>query len=153
MRRIALVVAIVTATWLLTPATQAHADDDQVAAQISSALAAAPGGTQTAWNQVTWPDGAILTAETASASARASASSCTTGKFCAYTDLNGSGSHLDFATCLSSNSVAALPQVRSISNARASGTVTGRNGNTVVVTLRSGLTKNVTKTITKVVCA
>ncbi len=154
MRRIPFLVAIVTAaTLLITPATRALADNDQVTAQVNYALARVPGGTQTSPNQVIWPDGTILTVDTGNSVARAAAASCASGKFCAYADLNGAGSHLDFATCPSANSVAALPQVRSIANARSSGTVTGRNGSTVIVTVNPGTTKNVTKTIDRVVCA
>lgn len=135
--------------------TVAHADDGDVNPQIAYALQMAPGGVQTAWNQVTWPDGTILTVEptVTAAHAAAVASTCASGKFCAYTDLNGAGSHLDFSTCPSTNGVSALPQVFSISNHRSSGTVTGRKGSTVIVTVAPGATKNVTKTIDKVVCA
>lgn len=135
----------------LTPAATATAADTGVGDEIAYALEHAPGGAQTAWNQITWPDGTTLTVE--DPSSRAAAASCTAGKFCAYSGLNASGSHLDFTTCPSTNSVSALPQVRSISNARSSGTVTGRNGTTVIVTVPTSTTKNVTKTIDKVVCA
>lgn len=153
MNKLCWVGAIVAGTSLLAclgapPASAAGNDVDD---EIAYALEHARGGMQTAWNQITWPDGTTLTIE--EPIGRAAAASCTTGKFCAYSGLNASGSHLDFTTCPSTNSVSALPQVRSISNARNSATVTGRNGGTLVVTVPTGATKNVTKTIDKVVCA
>lgn len=155
MRRITLLAALLVTASALTIPTTAHADDGDVNLQIAYALQMAPGGVQTAWNQVTWPDGTILTVQSTSSYARslAAASTCPSGKFCAYTDLNGAGSHLDFSTCPSTNAVSALPRVFSISNNRSSGTVTGRKGSTVIVTVTPGATKNVTKTIDKVVCA
>lgn len=153
MHRISLLVALLLTAGTLALPTAVSADDG-VRSQIAYALQAAPGGTQTARNQVTWPDGTVLTVETAASPTRAAAaSSCPSGKFCAFTDLNGAGTHLDFSACPSTNSVAALIRVWSITNARSSGTVTGRNGSTVVVTVNPGATKNVTKTIDKVVCA
>jgi len=155
MHRLTLLVVLLTTTSTFMIPTTAQADDSDVSEQVSYALQVAPGGVQTAWNQVTWPDGTILTVEPTTRLARAAAvaSTCPSGKFCAFSDINGGGSHLDFTACPSSNSVAALPQVFSISNARSSVTVTGRKGSTVIVTVNAGATKNVTKTIDKVVCA
>lgn len=155
MHRLTLLAALLAVTSTLMIPTTAHADDSDVSSQISYALQMSPGGVQTAWNQVTWPDGTILTVEPTTSLARTAAavSTCPSGKFCAFSDINGAGSHLDFTACPSSNSVAALPQVFSISNARSSGTVTGRKASTVIVTVNPGATKNVTKTIDKVVCA
>lgn len=154
MHRPSLLAALLITASALTIPTAAQADGGDVSSQIAYALKATPGGVQTAWNQVTWPDGTILTAEptTPIARAAAAASTCPSGKFCAFTDLNGAGSHLDFSACPSSNSVSALPQVFSISNARNSGIVTGRKGSTTIVTVNPGATKNVTKSIDKVAC-
>jgi len=155
MHRITLFVALVVAASTVAIPTSAYADDGDVSSQIAYALQMAPGGEQTDWNQVTWPDGTIFTAEptTPLARAAAAASTCPAGKFCAFTDLNGAGSHLDFGACPSSNRVSALPQVFSIRNSRSSGTVTGRKGSTLIVTVAPGSIKNVTKTIDRVTCA
>ena len=135
------------------PATAAFAAES-VDDQISYALAAVPGGTQTAWNQVTWPDGTTFIAEDTDGSPTpAAATNCSSGKFCAHSEIHGAGSRLEFSTCPSTNGVSALPRVRSVSNARTSGTVTGLNGTTIIVTVAPATTKNVTKTINKVNCA
>lgn len=152
MRRPALFAILILAASVLTAPNAAFADDG-VSAQISYALKNAPGGIQTAWNQVAWPDGAVLTVEPTTSARAAATAMCAAGKFCAFAKAGGAGTHLDFTSCPSSNSVAALPQVLSITNARSSGTVTGRNGSTVVVTVSPATTKNVTKTIDRVVCA
>lgn len=152
MHRLSLLTALlITASTLAVP-TPVSADDG-VNSQIAYALEIEPGGVQTAWNQVTWPDGTTLTVEPTTTTRAASTAMCAAGKFCAFDRAGGAGTHLDFTTCPSTNSVAALPQVLSITNARSSGTVTGRKGSTVIVTVNPGATKNVTKTIDKVVCA
>jgi hypothetical protein len=153
MHRLPLFAALLfTASTLAVPTAASAADG--VTSQIAYALQMAPGGVQTSWNQVTWSDGAVLTVEPTNILARASATStCPSGKFCAFTDLNGAGTHLDFSACPSSNGVGALTRVWSIANARSSGTVTGRSGSSIVVTVSPGAVKNVTKVVDKVVCA
>lgn len=153
MHRISLLIALIVTASILSIPTAAFADDG-VDTQITYALQMAPGGVQTAWNEVAWADGTILTVAPASATAyAAAAAACPSGRFCAFSDPNGTGSRLQFTTCPSSNSVAALPQVLSITSARSSGTVTGRKGSTVIVTVNPGTTKNVTKAIDRVACA
>lgn len=152
MRRVSLFIALlVTAATLAVP-TAAFADDN-ASSQVAYALEMAPGGIQTAWNRVVWPDGTVLTVEPSNTARAGATATCASGKFCAFANAGGAGTHLDFSSCPSSNSVAALPQVLSITNARSSGTVTGRMGSNIVVTVNHGATKNVTKTIDKVVCA
>lgn len=127
---------------------------DPVQNQISHALAAVPGGVQTARNQVLWPNGTLLVVpDNDTALTTAASATCPSGRFCAHSQAAGAGARLEFSTCPSTNSVAALTAVRSISNARTSKTVTGRSGSTIVVTVAAGVTKNVTKTIDKLVCA
>lgn len=129
---------------------------DPVQEQVSYALATVPNGVQTAWNQVVWPDGTLLVVPDGDPflpTPAAAAATCPSGKFCAHSQPTGAGARLEFSACPSTNSLAALTSVRSISNARSSGTVTGRKGSTIVVTATAGSTKNVTKTIDQLVCA
>lgn len=139
---------------VLVPALQAHALSS-TDAQIAHAMAAVPGGVQSSPNEVVWPDGSrlVVVGNDPWGPTPAAATACPTGKFCAYANTNGTGTRLEFTACPSSNSLAALEATLSIANARSSGTVTGRNGSTIVVTAAAGTTKNVTKTIDKLVCA
>lgn len=123
--------------------------------QITYAMTAVPDGVQSGPNEVVWPDGSrlVVVSDDDAQPTPAAAGTCPTDKFCAYNKTNGTGTRLEFTACPSTNSLAALDVTRSIANSRSTGTVTGRNGTTIVVTAAPGTTKNVTKVIDKLVCA
>lgn len=122
--------------------------------RVNAALAEVPGGVQTAWNEVSWDDGAVvLTLAPEGVATAAAVGSCASGTFCAYAKVGYTGTKLTFSTCTSGLSVAALPQVRSIANARSSGTVSAYNGSTLVTTVAAGTGKNTAGTITSLSCS
>lgn len=137
-------------------------------AEVSYALEAMPGGVLTAPNEVTWPDGTVLVvvpdgravdvaggrvSKPGKVAAPSLASSaCPSGKFCAHSALDGTGTRLEFQTCPSTNSLAAMRVVKSVSNARTSGRVTAQDGSTVIATATAGTTKNLTKVVDRLVC-
>lgn len=125
--------------------------------RVNSALAAEPGGVQTAWNEVSWADGTIVLTLAPLAptfAVAAQVSNCASGKFCAYSAVGYGGNKLTFSTCTSNLSVAGLQApVRSIANSRTSGTVTAYNGSSPVLTVAAGTGKNTLATVTSLSCA
>lgn len=145
-------IAILTATALLTlavPMSTAHADNP-LQDQIETVIATY-GGEQIAPNQVSWDDGDITLTLSTGTTTRA-VGTCATGKFCAYSQLNQQGSKLTFTTCTAPNSTSPIGSVRSVANARTSGTVTAYNGSAAVLTVAAGRTTNTGATITRLGC-
>ena len=142
----------------LAPCT-ANAAENPVQDRIDAVIAEY-GGEQTAANEVTWDDGAIiLTVEAQSArsaqtvSAQTVVGTCPSGSYCAYSLANYLGSRLAFTTCTTGNSVSKLGSaVRSIANSRSSGTVSAYNGSSLVLSVSAGSGKNTTATITSLSC-
>lgn len=117
----------------MSGATVAHAEDSALQARIDAILAAHPGGVQTAPNEIEWQGGDVtLTLDVPGLSPFA-VGSCATGKFCAYDGASLTGAKLTFTTC-TTHSTAALGSVRSLANARSSGTVQGLSGLGAVLT-------------------
>ncbi len=125
--------------------------------RVNAALAAEPGGMQTAWNEVSWDDGRIVLTLAPPAlpwEVAAQVSNCASGKFCAYSAAGYGGNKLAFSTCTSNLSVSALgAPVRSIANSRTSGTVTAYNNGTYVTTVAAGTGKNILVSITSLSCS
>lgn len=142
------------------PAAAAHADDDDQAEgtnplqdQVDRILEAHPGGTQIAENQIAWDGGdVVLTIPSEDVSGLAAVGSCATGRFCAYSGSNQGGLQLSFSSCTGTNSTAPIGAVRSVTNARSSGTVSAFNGSSVVLTVGAGSTANTSATITRLGC-
>ncbi|MFT4051190.1 MAG: peptidase inhibitor family I36 protein [Microbacterium sp.] len=154
-RLLAPLVAVGAVAAIALAPTAANAAEDRVQARIDAVIAEY-GGEQTAANEVTWDDGAIiLTVEAAaSVSALTGVGTCPSGSYCAYSRTNYLGSRLAFTTCTTGNSVSALGSaVRSIANSRSSGTVSAYNGSTKVLTVAAGNGKNTTATITTLSCS
>jgi hypothetical protein len=142
--------------------------ESATSSEVSYALEAMPGGVLTAPNEVTWPDGTVLVVvpdgravdvagSRVSESGRVAAPSvasntCPSGKFCAHSAFDGTGTRLEFQTCPSTNSLAAMRVVKSVSNARTRGTVTAQDGSTVIATATAGTMKNITKAVDRLVC-
>ncbi len=136
-RLLATVAAAVLFT--LAPALPASAVDpmqDRVDAVIAEF-----GGEQTAPNEVSWDDGAVILTLAPEGVTAFAIGNCPSGSYCAYSGLSYSGSRLAFSTCTSGNSVAALPSVKSIANSRTSGTVKAYNGSTLVATVNANTGK------------
>ncbi|GAA5205402.1 peptidase inhibitor family I36 protein [Microbacterium kyungheense] len=125
-------------------ASPAAASTDPTQDQVDAVIAEF-GGTQTASNEVTWDDGAVvLTIAPESTASRFSSpsgitafsvGSCPSGYFCAYSGTSYTGSRLTFSSCTTGNSVAALGTVRSLANSRGYGTVRAYAGWSTVATL------------------
>jgi hypothetical protein len=167
--------ALLLAATVLLPigATAASAAEDPVQDRVDSVIADF-GGVQTGAGEITWNGGeAVLeiipAAEVAGVAedarsfasdalaassllARAAVGNCASGKICAYSGSSMTLSKLSFSTCSGANSVAALGAVRSIANARSSGSAYGYNGATKVVTVSADSYKNTTAKITRVGC-
>lgn len=124
---------------LALSASPAAASTDATQDQVDAVIAEF-GGTQTASNEVSWNDGAVVLTiapdTTASRGFTAfSVGGCPSGAFCAYSGTSYTGSRLTFSACTSGNSVAALGTVRSLANSRGTGTVRAYDGWATVATL------------------
>jgi len=125
-------------------ATPAAASTDPTQDQVDAVIAEF-GGTQTAANEVSWDDGAVVLTLAADDTASRfsdpsgitafSVGTCPSGSFCAYSGTSYTGSRLTFSSCTTGNPVAALGTVRSLANARAAGTVRAYAGWSTVATL------------------
>ena len=144
----AAITTLVTLLLSAAPASAATFSDDELQDRVDAVIAEY-GGVQTGENEVSWDGGAIvLTIAAGDGSATRSDMSaqavgdCPTWSFCAYSGYSYSGSRLQFTACTSGNSVAALPVVRSIANARLWGTVRAYDGGSLVATVppNTGLT-------------
>lgn len=101
---------------------------------IDDAMHDRPGGTQISATEVSWEDGAVTLTVYDGLSSRA-IGSCAAGSFCAWDGSHLTGSRLSFTSC-ATHSTAGLSIVRSLANARSSGTVKAKNsGGTVLLTL------------------
>ncbi|MFD4961111.1 peptidase inhibitor family I36 protein [Microbacterium sp. NPDC058389] len=125
-------------------ASPAAASTDSTQDQVDAVIAEF-GGTQTAANEVSWDDGAVvLTLAADDPAARfadsngitsSSVGACPSGSFCAYSGTSYTGSRLTFTACTTGNPVAALGTVRSLVNSRAVGTVRAYAGWSTIATL------------------
>ncbi len=143
----AFVFAAVAVLW----PSAALAGERSVDDQIEQVLRDFPGGVRTAHNEVSWDGGSVVLTILDGASARA-VGSCATGKFCAYSATGLGGSKLTFSSCSGTNSTASLGAVRSIANARSSGTVYAFNGSTSVASATAGSSSDVWSTVTRLGC-
>ena len=155
MSKIAALVGTVALLMALTavPAQAAQTATRQaVQQQINAALTATPGGEQTSANTVEWNDGDIILTVASNLSTQA-VGSCATGYVCAYSSTNLLGTKLSFGSCATYST--STITVRSVANARSSGTVRGKNNaGTTLVTVTAGNHDNSTPTgITQVTCS
>lgn len=106
MKIVTAVSAVLLSIILAGGPSQLAVAQDPVQNQISHALAAVPGGVQTARNQVLWPDGTLLVVpDNDTALTTAASATCPSGRFCAHSQAAGAGARLEFSTCPSTNSV------------------------------------------------
>ena len=152
------IAALVSSATLLVALAAVPAQATQTATQkavqqqINAALAATPGGEQTSANTVEWNDGDIILTVASNLSTQA-VGSCATGYICAYSSTNLLGTKLSFGSCASYST--STITVRSVANARSSGTVRGKNNaGTTLITVAAGSQDNSTPTgITQVTCS
>lgn len=139
------------AAMLPLAAPVAAAGTNSVQARVDAVLAEF-GGVQITANQVSFDGGrAVLTLESGTIAPLA-VKSCATGTFCAYNLTNQGGAKLAFTDCKATNSTAPLGQVRSVANARSSGTVKAYNGATAVLSVAAGKAANTGASITRLGC-
>ncbi|MCU1542629.1 MAG: hypothetical protein JWM50_494 [Microbacteriaceae bacterium] len=139
MRKLA--VAVAAALLLMglgaAPASALTKGDGGLQVRIDGVLAEYPGGVQISATTVSWDGGAILL--TFPSPYSQAIGTCATGSYCAFSSTNYSGTKLAFTGCSvggTANSLAPLgASVRSVANARTSGTVRAMNGISVVHTL------------------
>lgn len=127
--------------------------------RVDAILDANPGGTQIAWNEVSWDKGSVIVTLAQSGGSDdiepfASVGGCASGSFCAYDQTGYKGDKITYSSCTSDHSLAALPgAVRSVANSRAAGTVRVYAGTTLLATAAPGTGTNVTGTTTKLSCS
>lgn len=150
--------ALLTATSIVGMGSAANAVEPNATAstmqeRIDEVLAEQPGSTQTSWNEVVWDNGDVTLTLASEGISTFAVGSCATGKFCAYSGTFLSGSRLTFSSC-GTHSTTSIGTVRSIANARSSGSVQGKNSaNTVLVTVGAGSSNGSTPIgVTKVSC-
>jgi len=147
-KRLAVVMAaaIVLVGLGAVPASAVTQGEGGLQAQIDAALVGHPGGVQISATTISWDGGAMLLTFP-SATSRA-VGACATGSYCAFSAINYTGTKLTFTGCSAdgtSNSLSTLGgSVRSVANARTSGTVRAMNGITVFHTLsaNTGVSQN-----------
>lgn len=142
-RPFAVLAALATAALTLAPLTANASEakvDATMQARVDAVLAENLGGIQIGVNEIAWQGGAvILTLAPEDAEiAPFAVGSCSTGSFCAYSGYSLSGSKLSFTTC-ATHSTTPLGAVRSVANARSSGSIKAKNSSgTVLSTISAG---------------
>lgn len=144
------------------PAATADTGEAEVAPAVAEALAAVPGGVVIDYWTAEWPSqdmrlelrpaGANGDAAAARSVGTAAVGQCATGRICAFSGYGATGASLSWGSCGTYSTSALGAPVRSIANARSSGTLYARNGTTVVASAAAGTMKNVYATVTNVRC-
>lgn len=150
-RTVNLLVIGAAAAAMIVVAPAAHAEVvPPVHPEIAAVIDAVPGGVVIDADHAVWPElGMEMTA--ADAVSTYAVGPCATGRVCAFSGLNMSGSMLSWSTCGATFPISAFT-VRSIADARSSGYLQARNGTTVVATANAGASANVYSTVTNVRC-
>lgn len=118
----------------LSAAPVARADDSSMQARVDAVLASFPGGVQTGANTVEWDGGSVELTLAPEGLSPFAVGSCATGKYCVYNGVSLTGSKLFFSACNTTSSTSAIGTVRSMANARSSGTVQGLSALGAVLT-------------------
>jgi len=142
--------ALLVATLLLAAPSAAHADS--VDPQIAAALAAVPGGQVIDDRTAVWPD-LSMTMTVPDPRLREAIGSCANGSVCAFSGASLTGSKLSWTTCSTFSTTALGVPVRSIADARSTGSLQARNGTTVVATALAQNWASVTGTTDNVKCS
>lgn len=143
-----LLTLVITAT---TP--PAAASTSHMQATVDSVIAK-HGGEQTAWNEVSWDQGAVKL-QIADPSVPLAAASCASGRYCVFSQASYLGSQLSYSTCPATHTSFAVlgGPVRSIANKLGQRTVRAYSSSTLKHTLPSGTSVASTSGITKITCA
>lgn len=149
LRTIATTTLVVAA--LLSWSSPAAGNEGEVAPEVAHALEVEPGGVIIDYWNAAWPE-LDMTFTVPSAVSRAAIGNCASGRVCAFNGYGASGSYLSWGSCGSHSTAALSGSVRSIANARSSGTLHARNGTTVVASAGPGATTNVYATVTNIYC-
>ncbi|WP_247630335.1 hypothetical protein [Microbacterium croceum] len=122
------------------------------APEIAEMLDVVPGGILLDSHHAVWPelDMEMTVPRSSGVSARA-VGACATGKICAFNAPFADGSALSFGTC-GVHSIPSNFSVKSVANARSSGTAQARNGTTVLKTISAGTYQNTSGTVTNIRC-
>jgi len=140
--RTLLAILAIAALPLAAPSIADTVDPNAVHPDVAYALAAEPGGHATSYFGAEWPQlGMTLTVPAGSLAAK-DVGQCATGNICAFSGTSQSGTRLSWSTC-GAKSVASLPTVGSITNARASGTMYAKQGSTTRASASAGSTATV----------
>ncbi|MHC9044297.1 hypothetical protein ACYX8G_06945 [Microbacterium saperdae] len=119
---------------------------------IAEMLAEVPGGVLIDSNHAVWPELDMeMTVPVASGVSARAVAGCATGKICAFNAAFADGNFLSFGTC-GIHSIPSSFTVKSVANARSSGTAQARNGTTVLKTISAGTYQNTTGTVTNIRC-
>lgn len=148
------IIALLAAGMALAIAAPTSANPPTMQDRIDYVIATHPGGVQIDWNEVAWENGDVtltLSTEETSAS-RAAVGSCASANYCIYSGSNMLGSRVTFSSCGPHRVNMLGAPVRSIANARSSGSVQAKNGSTVVKTVSAGAYSNLTATTTTIGC-
>ncbi len=132
-------------------ASAASADTGEVAPEVAYALKVEPGGVSVDYWNAVWPK-LDMTLTVPSTVSRAAVGKCASGRVCAFNGYGASGTYLSWGSCGSHSTSALSGSVRSIANARSSGTLKARNGTTVLATAGAGSSANVYGSTTNVYC-
>lgn len=140
-------ILVAAASILLAPAASADATAEP---QIVEAVKRVPGGIVINSHTAHWPEYA-MTLTVPDERLRDAIGACPHGSVCAFSGSSLSGSRLAWTTC-GTHSTGALVSVRSIANARISGTLQARYGTTVRATASAQSWNNVTGSVDNVHC-
>lgn len=136
---------------VLGGSSPASADSREVAPEIAYALEVEPGGVVIDYWNAAWPE-LDMTLTVPAALSRAAVGNCASGRVCAFNGYGASGAYLSWGSCGSHSTSALSGSVRSIGNARSSGTLYARNGTTVVASAGASSSANVYGTTTNIYC-
>jgi len=145
------VLAVLTTAILLT-ITPIAAHADALDPQITAALQAVPGGEALDDHTAYWPD-LSMTLTVPDTRLRAAVGTCPNGSVCAFGGVSLTGSRLSWTTCGTFSTTALGVPVRSIADARSTGSLQARNGTTVVATAIAQSWASVTGTSDNVKCS
>lgn len=161
MKKLAVIILTVLVSFILG-GTIAQASTHHLQLEVDQVLSEHPGGVQTGPGEITWNDGEVIlnlqsghdeTELSHDISPFSTVGSCASGYFCGFTSTGLAGSKISFSSCTASNSVSPLGSaVRSVANARNSGTVYAYNGSSAVLSVAANSWNNTSATITRLGC-
>lgn len=135
-----------------------HASADPLQLQIDEVLSA-HGGVQTAVNEVTWDDGAVVltlpeATDVDDVVTLAAALTCPAASHCVYSGVGYTGARLVFSSCGLNQSLSAISGVRSAKNTRSNKTIKVYKSSTLLATLAPGGSKaSIASGATKLDCS